>query len=53
MDQKKLLILFFKITFFLWLFIIFVVSVYPGNLIGLIFKGDPTVYPGVPRLIFF
>tara|TARA_E500000178_G_C16540285_1_gene538454 strand:- start:20 stop:424 length:405 start_codon:yes stop_codon:yes gene_type:complete len=53
MDQKKLLIFFFKITFFLWLFIIFIVSVYPGNLIGLIFKGDPTVYPGGPKTNFF
>lgn len=45
MDQKQFKII-FKIIFFFWLFLIFITSIYPGNLIGLIFKGDPNSYPG-------
>jgi len=52
MDQKKLII-FFKITFFIWLFFIFIISIYPGNLIGLLLKGDPTTHPGGPKTNFF
>lgn len=52
MDQKKLIV-FFKITFFIWLFFIFIISVYPGNLIGLFLKGDPTIYPGVDKISHF
>ena len=52
MDQKKLIV-FFKITFFTWLFFIFIISVYPGNLIGLLLKGDPTTYPGGDKISHF
>jgi len=52
MDQKKLIV-FFKITFFIWLFFIFIISVYPGNLIGLLLKGDPTNYPGSDKISHF
>ena len=52
MDQKKLIV-FFKITFFIWLFFIFIISVYPGNLIGLLLKGDPTTYPGSDKISHF
>ena len=45
MDQKQFKII-FKIVFLFWLFLIFITSIYPGNLIGLIFKGDPNSYPG-------
>jgi len=53
MDQKQFKII-FKIIFFFWLFLIFITSIYPGNLIGLIFKGDPNSYPGgqVSNLFF-
>ena len=52
MDQKKLIV-FFKITFFIWLFFIFIISIYPGNLIGLLLKGDPTTYPGGDKISHF
>jgi len=52
MDQKKLIV-FFKITFFIWLFFIFIISVYPGNLIGFLLKGDPTTYPGGDKISHF
>ena len=52
MDQKKLIV-FFKITFFVWLFFIFIISIYPGNLIGLLLKGDPTTYPGGDKISHF
>ena len=52
MDQKKLIV-FFKITFFIWLFFIFIISVDPGNLIGLFLKGDPTTYPGGDKISHF
>ena len=52
MDQKKFIV-FFKITFFIWLFFIFIISVYPGNLIGLLLKGDPTTYPGGDKISHF
>ena len=52
MDQKKLIV-FFKITFFIWLFFIFIISVYPGNLIGLLLKGAPTTYPGGDKISHF
>ena len=52
MDQKKLIV-FFKITFFISLFFIFIISVYPGNLIGLFLKGDPTTYPGGDKISHF
>jgi VanZ family protein len=53
MDQKQFKII-FKIIFFFWLFLIFITSIYPGNLIGLIFKGNPNSYPGgqVSNLFF-
>ncbi len=37
----------------MWFLFIFVVSIYPGNLIGLILKGDPTTYPGGDKLSHF
>lgn len=52
MDQKKLIV-FFKKTFFIWLFFIFIISVYPGNLIGLLLKGDPTTYPVGDKISHF
>lgn len=45
MDQKKYLVI-FKTAFYTWLFLILIISIYPGNLIGLIFSGDSTRYPG-------
>lgn len=45
MDQKKYLVI-FKTAFYTWLFLILIISIYPGNLIGLILSGDPTRYPG-------
>ena len=37
----------------MWFLFIFVVSIYPGNLIGLALKGDPTTYPGGHKLSHF
>jgi len=52
MDKKKYVI-FFKITFYFWLLFIFIVSVYPGNLINLVLTGDPTTYPGGDKVSHF
>ena len=52
MDQKKFIV-FFKIKFFIWLFFIFIISIYPGNLIGLLLKGDPTTYLGGDKISHF
>jgi VanZ family protein len=32
---------------------IFIISVYPGNLVGLLLKGDPTTYPGGDKISHF
>ena len=29
------------------------ISIYPGNLVGLVLKGDPTTYPGGDKLSHF
>ena len=52
MDQNKCLTI-FRISFFLWFIFVFVISVYPGNIIGLILKGDPSTYPGSDNLGHF
>ena len=52
MDQKKLII-FYKLSFYFWLSFIFLVSVYPGNLINLVLIGDPTTYPGGDKVSHF
>ena len=52
MDLRQFLN-FYKFLFFIWFLFIFVVSIYPGNLIGLILKGDPTTYPGSDKLSHF
>ena len=52
MDQKKFITL-YKFLFLIWFFFIFIVSVYPGNLIGLILFGDPTTYPGGDKINHF
>lgn len=52
MDQNKLLTI-FRISFFLWFIFVFVISVYPGNIIGLILKSDPSTYPGSDKLGHF
>ncbi len=52
MDQNKLLTI-FRISFFLWFIFVFVISVYPGNIIGLILKGDSSTYPGSDKLGHF
>ncbi len=52
MDQKKFII-FYKLSFYLWLSFIFLVSVYPGNLINLVLIGDPTTYPGGDKVSHF
>ena len=52
MDQKKLVI-FYKLSFYFWLSFIFLVSIYPGNLINLVLIGDPTTYPGGDKVSHF
>lgn len=52
MDQKKFLN-FYKFLFLIWFLFILVVSIYPGNLIGLVLKGDPTTYPGGDKVSHF
>ncbi len=52
MDQKKFII-FYKLSFYLWLSFIFLVSVYPGNLINLVLIGDSTTYPGGDKVSHF
>ena len=52
MDQKKFII-FYKLSFYFWLLFIFLVSVYPGNLINLVLIGDPTTYPGGDKVSHF
>ena len=52
MDQKKLLN-FYKFLFLIWFLFILIVSIYPGNLIGLVLKGDPTTYPGGDKVSHF
>ena len=52
MDQKKF-INFYKLSFYFWLLFIFVVSIYPGNLINLVLIGDPTTHPGGDKVSHF
>jgi len=52
MDQKKFLN-FYKFLFLICFLFILVVSIYPGNLIGLVLKGDPTTYPGGDKVSHF
>ena len=52
MDQKKFII-FYKLSFYLWLSFIFLVSIYPGNLINLVLIGDPTTSPGGDKVSHF
>ena len=52
MDRKKFII-FYKLCFYFWLSFIFLVSVYPGNLINLVLIGDPTTYPGGDKVSHF
>ena len=52
MDQNKFLTI-FRVSFFLWFIFVFVISVYPGNIIGLILKGDSSTYPGSDKLGHF
>ena len=52
MDQKKFLN-FYNFLFLIWFLFILVVSIYPGNLIGLVLKGDPTTYPGGDKVSHF
>ena len=52
MDQKKFII-FYKLSFYFWLSFIFLVSVYPGNLVNLVLTGDPTTYPGGDKVSHF
>jgi VanZ family protein len=52
MDQKKFII-FSKTIFLCWLLFIFLVSIYPGNLIKLVLTGDPSTYPGGDKVSHF
>ena len=52
MDQKKLVI-FYRLSFYLWFSFIFLVSIYPGNLINLVLIGDPTTHPGGDKVSHF
>ena len=52
MDQKKF-INFYKLSFYIWLLFIFLVSIYPGNLINLVLIGDPTTHPGGDKVSHF
>lgn len=52
MDRKKFII-FYKLCFYFWLSFIFLVSVYPGNLINLVLIGDPTIHPGGDKVSHF
>ena len=52
MDQKKF-INFYKLSFYFWLLFIFLVSIYPGNLINLVLIGDPTTHPGGDKVSHF
>ena len=44
---------FFKFLFFFNIFFLSLISLYPGNLIGLIFFGDDTIFPGSDKLHHF
>jgi len=44
---------FFKFLFFLNIFFLSLISLYPGNLIGLIFFGDDTTFPSSDKLHHF
>ena len=44
---------FFKFLFFLNIFFLSLISLYPGNLIRLIFFGDDTIFPGSDKLHHF
>ena len=44
---------FFKFLFFLNIFFLSLISLYPGNLIGLIFFGNNTTFPGSDKLHHF
>ncbi len=52
MDKKKFVI-FYKLSFYFWLLFIFLVSIYPGNLINLVLIGDPTTHPGGDKVSHF
>ena len=52
MDIKQFLN-FYKFLFLIWFLFILAVSIYPGNLVGLLLKGDPTTYPGGDKLSHF
>ena len=52
MDQKKFII-FYKLSFYFWLLFIFLVSIYPGNLVNLVLIGDSTTHPGGDKVTHF
>jgi VanZ family protein len=46
-------IVFYKLIFFGSIFVLIVLSLYPGNLIGLIFFGDDSTVPGSDKMYHF
>ena len=46
-------IVFYKLIFFGSVFVLIVLSLYPGNLIGLIFLGDDSTAPGSDKMHHF
>ena len=52
MDKTKLIII-SRYLFVSLILSIFLISIYPGNLIGLLIKGDPTTYPGGDKISHF
>ena len=50
---SKKFINFYKLSFYFWLLFIFLVSIYPGNLINLVLIGDPTTHPGGDKVSHF
>ncbi len=46
-------IIFFKYLFYFNIFITCLLSLYPGNLIGLIFFGDDSTFPGSDKMHHF
>ena len=53
MDSKLFKIIFFKYFFYFNIFIISLLSLYPGNLIGLIFFGDDSTFPSSDQMYHF
>ena len=53
MDSKLFKIIFFKYFFYFNTFITCLLSLYPGNLIGLIFFGDDSTFPGSDKMHHF